>query len=39
VIRSAALLPAAAAEFFWQQAVSRRSIKIRCYNSGSGCSD
>ena len=37
--KNPALLPAAASEFFWQQAVSRRSIKIRCYNSGSGCSD
>ena len=37
--RSAALLPAAASEFFWQQAVSRRSIKICCYNSGSCCLD
>ena len=37
--RSAALLPAAAAEFSMAQAVCRRSIKIRCYNSGSCCSD
>jgi len=37
--RIAVLLPAAAAEFFWQQAVSRHSIEICCYNFGSCCPD